>query len=87
MEAKQFLFGSLPESTSESGSLNKTDLLKSARLLVVVVAGAAATAGINFVANWLTGADFGPYQLIIMPFASALLEVCRKLVADHLHNQ
>lgn len=84
MKVKKFLFGSIPESTSRSGSLNKTDLQKTGRLLLVAIAGSAATAALDFVAQWLTGADLKTYKAFVMPVATMLIELGRRYVADHL---
>lgn len=87
MKTNKFLFGAMPESTSTGGELNALDIKKTSRLLVVVVAGAALTAALDFVAKWLTGADLGPYGPMIMPVMSGLLELGRRYVAQHFPPQ
>lgn len=83
MNAKKFMFGAMPASDSTSGQLNAIDWQKTGRMLVVVVAGAVATSVVSFLSQWLTGADLGQYQPIIMMFATPLLELARRYVAQH----
>ena len=83
---KQFLFGS-EVSTSPAGTVNIVDLKKSARLLLVVVCGAGLTAGLDFVSQWILGADLGPYKVFVMPAISAGLEVARRWVTNNLTTE
>jgi len=87
MKTKQFLFGALPESNSPAGTLNALDLQKTGRLLAVVVAGAAATAALDFITKFLTGADLGPYGPMLMPVISGFLELGRRYIAQHFPPQ
>lgn len=84
MNTKQFLFGSLPASDSAPRSLNLLDLQKTGRVFAVVVAGAAATAALDFVTQYLAGVDLGPYRAIIGPAVMGLLELARRWVSTNL---
>ena len=82
---KNFLFGSMEASNSEPQSLNVLDLKKTARGLVVVLAGALFTAGFDFLAGWLANTDFKQYQILVtMVVSSGVLEVARRYVASNL---
>ena len=82
--AKNFLFGGLEKSDSPFGSVNLIDLKKSARLLLVVVAGTGLTAGLDFLSQWILGADLGPYKIFVMPVISAGFEIARRWVSTNL---
>ena len=82
---KHLLFGALPASNSAKNSINSVDLKKILRVLIVTLSGAAATAGMDFLAQFLTDTDFGKYQIIVaMVINSGLLEMMRRYIADHL---
>lgn len=84
---KKFLFGSLEQSTSSAGTLNTTDIKKIARHIVVVAAGAAVTELFNAVSGYLTGHDFGQWQVVVtLVVSSGVLEMIRRWAADHLAN-
>ena len=83
MDTRQFLFGSLPTSNSEAGTLNALDLKKTARMLVVIAAGAAATPILDYLSKWIIGVNFGTYTPLVTVVASSLLELARRWVAQH----
>ena len=84
MNITKFVFGALPASNSPSGSINSLDLQKTGRVFLVVVAGSAATAALDFITSWLTGVDLGPYRAILAPAIMGLLELGRRYIAQHL---
>lgn len=82
---KSFLFGSLPESTSPAGTLDALDFKKAARHLVVAVVGALVTVVFDFLSRWLTGTDFGQYQMLVgFVVSSGIVEVARRWVSAHI---
>ena len=86
-EVNNFLFGSMEMSNSPSGTLNSLDLKKSLRHLTIVVAGAAATAAIDFLIKWLANVDLGQYQLLAtMAINSGLLEIIRRYISSNLSS-
>lgn len=88
MNAKEFLFGALPESDSPAGQLNPLDWKKTARMLVVLVAGTVATTLFDFMGSWLVQTDFGKYQFIVgIVVSSGLLELGRRKFSDFLANR
>lgn len=81
---RNILFGALPESDSPAGTVNATDWRKTIRHSFVVIAGIAATAGLDQLNVVLTNNDFGKWQLIVsMVVSSGLLELGRRWIADH----
>lgn len=79
---KQFLFGSMEASDSAPRSLNVLDLKKTARGLVVTIAGAALVAGFDFLSSWILNTDFGQYQLLVgFVISSGVIEIARRWVS------
>lgn len=83
MKVRKFLFGALPESTSPSGELNTTDHRKAARLFLVSLAGAVATAALDFLVKYIAGVNLGAYSPLIMPIITYGVEYARRYIAQH----
>jgi len=69
----------LPVSDSPQFALNKTDVFKALRGLVVVLAGAALT----YVADMIPSVDFGMYSPLVVSISSTLIELARRFVTDY----
>lgn len=88
MKIQKFLFGTLPESTSDTGSLDALDFKKTGRHLVVALAGAVVTIVFDQLTRWLTGTDFGQYQMLVSFVASSgLVEIARRWVSQHIPQE
>ncbi len=87
MKIKRFLFGALPESTSPSFSLDTLDRKKTARLFVVAIAGAAATAALDFIAQYMANIDLGVYKAFLFPIITAGVEAARRFIAENLYKE
>lgn len=69
----------MDQSTSPKYSLNKADLFKALRGLVVVLAGAALT----YVADMIPNVDFGMYTPLVVSVSSTLIELGRRFLTDY----
>jgi len=61
-------------------SLDRTDLVKLGKGLLIAVAGAALT----YCSEWIAGADFGSWTPMVVTVWSVVVNVVRKWIADDI---
>ncbi len=85
MNTKQFLFGSMPESTSPAGTFNNVDFMKWLRHLAVGAIALLVSFLFDSIGQYLTNTNFGQWQILVTFFlTSGGVEFIRRYVANHI---